>query len=277
MEDQLNWEVKKLKLYGINPETLENIELDDSLLVNGNTHKKLSIVSEGYNVLYNERFKEITQLISDELGLEVHRYDSFRGGKRVMASLKNTEKKSFLGEHQIENNIIIINSHDKTTGLKIGTNSSLFRCENMFSSTDFLMNVRHNSNMDENLEELKHIIIQSERKLEEQLELINGFNKIEIEPELIEQCKKYVFNIKDDELSTAMKTRLGRFDESMNQEMGELGQNLFGLWNGVTHFTTHNYTDRSSGDKYLNSIFGKRKELNDRGLEFCQKQSLVLG
>jgi hypothetical protein len=57
-----------------------------------------------------------------------------------------------------------------------------------------------------------------------------------------------------DDLSTRTKNNLSRFYIDLNGEINEKGDNMWGLFSGVTKYTTHGM---KKGDNSENKIFGK--------------------
>ena len=57
----------------------------------------------------------------------------------------------------------------------------------------------------------------------------------------------------DKDVSTVTRNRLSRFYVDLNGEVKEKGDNLWGLFSGVTKYTTHSL---SKGDNSENKMFG---------------------
>jgi hypothetical protein len=54
---------------------------------------------------------------------------------------------------------------------------------------------------------------------------------------------------------------------SVRTEMAELGNNAWGLFNGVTHYTTHVMSSRGSDE--MSTMFGAKAKVNQTGYDYC--------
>ena len=58
----------------------------------------------------------------------------------------------------------------------------------------------------------------------------------------------------------------------MNSEMSELGQNAWGLFNGVTWYTTHDMKKKEATKNIFGNVSGDiRHSLNRQGFDFCKE------
>lgn len=60
----------------------------------------------------------------------------------------------------------------------------------------------------------------------------------------------------------------------MEREVAEVGANLFGAFNGVTHYSTHQYKGKV---RQYSAILGTEKDINARGFAFIEKQLKTQG
>lgn len=67
-------------------------------------------------------------------------------------------------------------------------------------------------------------------------------------------------NLKDqDALSTVTRNKLSRFYIDLNGELQEKGDNLWGLFSGVTKYTTHSITKGDNSENKMFGTYGKRE------------------
>jgi hypothetical protein len=81
-----------------------------------------------------------------------------------------------------------------------------------------------------------------------------------------DRVTKSLFNIKpeinlkdDDSVPTITRNKLSRFYVDLNGEISEKGDNLWGLFSGVTKYTTHSLTKNDNTEAKMFGIYGKRE------------------
>lgn len=268
--DTLDWEAQVVNgQYSFNG---QNHQMDEKIIVNDQDGSKISIMGKKYPVLKNRQFVELAEMAADAFGLEINHYTTIGGGKRVLVAFKRSDKTFKIGEWEVENHLVFINSHDGSKGFEIGSSNGLYRCANMFASTKIATKIYHNSYMQDAIDELKMRILKVDEILQNELETLNRWQNVEISPEILTKAKEQLFNLGGQQLSTTMQNKLARFDASVEQEIGALGHNLFGLHNVVTHFTTHNFTANNSlewGKDF--PLWGSRANLNKKGFDICSQ------
>ena len=122
----MDWEVKSKALYDENgneyPGFRANVKEDDNSL--------LGIVSNSYKIVQNEdAFKFVDNLIDE--GFEFDRAGVFRGGKSIWV-MGNFPKENILGD-DVANNIVFVNSHDGSSGVKVMMTPVRLICYNMIN------------------------------------------------------------------------------------------------------------------------------------------------
>lgn len=266
----LNWEVAEMPHIVSGP-LGHKINLGKTLW-NGETGGYLSSRSKDYEILPNGKFSEICSLIAEKHGLTINHFTSSNGGKKVLAAFKRPEQPFKICGFEIENHLILINSHDGTKCFEVGSNNRLHRCDNMFKSTFVEIKIRHNRFMWDEIEKFELAVIGYDETLKRELQTIERFADVKISPQVIEDAKKMVFGaaINGGEISTATANKLIRFQESIDTELAALGNNFFGLWNGVTHYTTHNMLIKERGE-YDFPLFDKAATINEKAFKWGAK------
>ena len=61
-----------------------------------------------------------------------------------------------------------------------------------------------------------------------------------------------------EQISTQMSNKLSRFYIDLNGELQQKGDNLWGLFSGVTKFTTHSLGKDTNESKMFNGVNGKK-------------------
>jgi len=163
---------------------------------------------------------------------------------------------------RVEGFITGVNSFDGSTSLAFGPSNITISCQNSFYAAFRNMDtkVRHTKNMIMRVDEICRGLEGVIREEAEMFEDIKKLNETRFSKETQEWVSKLLFNISRevnlndaDALSTVTQNRLSRFHIDLNGELKEKGDNLWGLFSGVTKYTTHSLT---KGDNSENKMFG---------------------
>jgi len=252
----LNWKVRQEPL-----QTASGIILPDHrAIVREDTNDVLSVRTESYHPYQNEQLIELLDKVSSQTGLNIHRGGSFKNGARVYIQLKSNDLK--LGNDKIEGFLTGINSFDGSTSLAFGPSNITISCQNTFyaSFRQLDAKVRHTSGMQikiddicrrlsNTLEEEKvmfnHIVELSETRFDDIIKERVIRKLFDVKPEV---------NLRDSEaLSSRKFNQISKFYVDLNGEINQKGDNLWGLFSGVTKYTTHSI---SGGDNTENKMFG---------------------
>ena len=72
---------------------------------------------------------------------------------------------------------------------------------------------------------------------------------------------KHDVDLKDDEqTSTQLKNKLSRFYIDLNGELQGKGDNLWGLFSGVTKYTTHSLSKSDNTEAKMFDVYGDREK-----------------
>jgi hypothetical protein len=263
--NKLTWDVD-LKPIWVDGKELPNHQA----LVRNDNAEVLSVTKKSYHPATNERFLEVVSRIHEFTGFDVEGYSVFQGGRKVLAFLKNNEKMR-IGDFDSNNYMVIGNSFDCSTGFFTGISNVVIRCSNQFSRMQTSTTIRHNKQLDMKLDEL---VLFYKDFLKEEAHLKETFltwNEIKPNQEFI---SKFVDSVLDISCSGTISTRKRNAREelrnSIDLEMEAMGNNKYGLFNGVTHYTSH---VRKSANKLFGASTGSSYLLNNDA--FCYLQSAI--
>jgi len=277
-KDTLDYEVVKKSVF---------IQLDEGnvikdnkkvALINDKTEEILSYMSPNYRLFNNQEFMGLSDKISSNLGLELDHYASHKGGRKVLAAFKNTGKTFNLLGHEFSNNIILFDSRDGSTKLSIGGNGTLYRCANMFTSTDVHFSVNHSSKLDEMLAEFEGALEMFSANQEEHLRRLEGLAGINVNLGdvyrligkwtnlSIKEVSNTHLGIIDEDISSRKSNIVNGLLNSWSIESEELGENGFGLHNMTTHYFSN---QRQKGDTDL--LFGDFGRKEKQTIKFIEE------
>jgi len=261
-QTNLNWTVREESLT-----TQSGIIIPkQKAIVRDDTNEVLSIHGEGYYPYQNHQLIELLDKVSQQSGLPIHRGGSFGGGQKVFIQLKSIDLK--LGNDKIEGYITGINSFDVTTSLAFGPSNITISCQNTFFGAFRSMDtkVRHTKNMIMRVDDIcrgLEQVVEEESKMFEDIKILS-------ETRMTKQNEDWVtrtlFNImrevdmnNEEQVSSVTRNKLSRFYVDLNGELKEKGDNLWGLFSGVTKYTTHSMNKGDNSENKMFGTFGKRE------------------
>lgn len=258
----LNWNVRT---EGITTES--GIILDGyKAIVRDDTNVPLSVRSDEYYPYQNHELIELLDKVSGQTGLEIHGGGSFKDGARVFIQLKSNDMR--LGNDKIEGYLTGINSFDGSTSLAFGPSNITISCQNKFFAAfrELQSKVRHTKNMVVRIDEICRSlenVLEEEKKV---FESIKRLSETSFDSIIKDSVTKKLFNIKkdvdlndEDAVATITRNKLSRFYVDLNGEIQGKGDNLWGLFSGITKYTTHSLTKDDNTESKMFGVYGKRE------------------
>jgi len=252
----LDWKVKS---EGI--QTLSGLIIPDRVaLIREDTNKVLGVHTDGYFPYQNDELLELLYKISNKSSLSYKTGGFFGDGRRVYFQL-NSGSQSLKGD-KIEGSITGINSFDGGTSLSFGNSNTTISCQNTFWMVykSLTTRVRHSASMKPKLEEILlqiDLLLAEEKRTFRTIERMAGIKMTQAVRDLVTQK---LFDLDKEEkldiesLSTKKMNKILKFNEDLNGEIAGKGDNLWGLFSGVTKYTTHSM---KNGDNTESKIFGR--------------------
>ena len=264
-QTNLNWNVRSEKV-----QTESGLILDGyNALVREDTNVALSVRGEGYYPYQNHELVELLDRVSGLTGLSIHRGGFFGDGQKVFIQLKSNNLR--LGNDRIEGYLTGINSFDGTTSLAFGPSNITISCQNKFfaSFREMQSKVRHTKNMVMRVDEICRRL---EGVLDEEKILFDKIVRLSETPfdqAIKDSVTRKLFNIdKDvdlndmDSISGVTRNKLSRYYVDLNGELQGKGENMWGLFSGVTRFSTFSASKDMEKNTYnkMFGVIGKREK-----------------
>ena len=260
--DDLKWTVRKEQV-----QTESGIIIPKhSAIVRDDNNIPLSIMSEEYQPYQNHELIELLERVSNQTGLEIKRSGMFGDGQKVFIQLKSNDLR--LGNDRVEGYLTGINSFDGSTSLAFGPTNITISCQNTFFAAFRELNskVRHTKNMvvriDDICRGLENVLVE-EKKI---FDSIVKLSEIRFDDLIKDNVTKKLFNIKkdvdlkdDEAISSVTRNKLSRYYIDLNGEIQDKGDNLWGLFSGVTKYTTHSLTKNDNTETKMFGTYGKRE------------------
>lgn len=258
----LNWNVKSERVT-----TESGITLDGySALVREDTNVPLSVRSESYYPYQNYELVELLDRVSGLTGLSIHKGGFFGEGQKVFIQLKSNNLR--IGNDRVEGYLTGINSFDGTTSLAFGPSNITISCQNKFFAAfrEMQSKVRHTKNMVVKIDE---ICKRLEGVLDEEKIVFDNILKLSetrFDDIIRDRVTRELFGINKDidlkdmeAISGVTRNKLSRFYVDLNGELQGKGDNLWGLFSGITKYTTHSLTKNDNTEAKMFGVYGKRE------------------
>ena len=247
-------------------------------IVRNDNGKVLGIVGKDYCPISNTRLMQFSDALTRTGEFELKGFDELNNGKTILAYLQNKNPNLNISGCAMREYLIIGNSHDGTRPFYIGTGSSLIRCENQFYSTLKVFRKKHTSPILVNDNGIQDIIKLYKSKKTNIYSAFDGMESVRVSDEAVERLIREIHKMLATDSREIKPENLGwspsmiTLRNSIKREMRDLGNNAFGLFNGVTWYTSHEM--RNAG-----ADFGRQDStanlINQKAYRFCNQLKRV--
>lgn len=265
--ETLQWDILEKPVF-VNDKEIENYK---AILRNDNGNI-LNVAKKSYTPTPNSRFVEVTERLHEITGFPIENYFEVDGGKKILAYLKCTEPIQVCG-HEFKDYLMIGNSHDGSTGFFMGNSNMMVRCKNRFAKSFRQLQVNHTKGSPEKIDELVEYFNKFMRFRRRMFADMESFEKIKIDKSIREALVQRLTNMSLEEklgtaeLSSRKKNIIEKINSSIDRECQDLGDNAFGLFNGITHYTTH-FKPTKNKDIWA-TPFGSVNDMNQTAFNYC--------
>jgi phage/plasmid-like protein (TIGR03299 family) len=241
----LRWQVSKQKLHlpDGTPTQFFGVVREDN-------QKVFMSSKESYTPYQNSELAELLITMSEKTGYEIKGGGMFNDGAKVYLQLDTGNSINSIGinNDRVNGYVTGINSHDGSTALRWGLTNITISCKNTFTmAAKQLQNSAKHTNaiynrVDKYLRELGYIVEQEKNLFDQFIRL----SEIPVTQKLIAQVVRDItgvdtldVNYKEAEYSTYQINRTEELLTSIASEMQQKGETKWGLFSGVTHYTSH--------------------------------------
>lgn len=220
-------------------------------IVREDTQHTFATCKDGYVPYQNSELAELLHRISEKTGYEIHSGGMFNNGGKVYLQLSTGNEINGIGKNKtkVKGFVTGINGHDGTTSLKWGEVNFTICCRNTFASASKALkqSARHTASIHDKVEqsirEITGIAIAEKS-------IFDTFIKLSEVPVTKDNIAKIVREVTNVDITLpssqaskdASQYSINRSQEllsSISSEMASKGETLWGLFSGVTHYTSH--------------------------------------
>lgn len=244
LKQTLNWEVEQQELQTGNVAIKGKFALRRT-----DTGKILNICSDRYKPFYNQDLLRLVDKIEKISPFKLEGFEEFRNGSRILAFLKN-DQPGILGGEKVEDFLIIGNSHNSSSKVFAGMSNYMFRCENQFSGDLYSLRVKHVTGLNaENInpQNILDKYYQNRNRLDQQ---VKGMMNTKLNwEEVLRYVDRLIDEVDPIDLQTEFiqkpSKRKREILDSIQREMKDLGNTVWGFYNGITYYSSNILKGRS--------------------------------
>lgn len=278
-KNAFNWDIKQTPIFNAQGEVIngyKEITRDDD-------ESLIAVMKNSYTPMTTQQFSDTVEKIAHNIGAEVAGYEDWQNGGNmgrahhvITAQLVMSEPLSIAGS-KIQGYLTIGTGFDGGRSFFVGHTNSYLRCSNEFGNiiSDFTSRLTKN-----NMIRVEDIVRNIELYSEYEKELYKSFERfqnVQIDDKIIKECVARLVKMTDEEradsslISTQKLNKMDDIMASVRGECAELGNNAWGLFNAVTHYTTHVASSRNQ-DMFGN-MFGTKNTMNQTAYKMLKELS----
>jgi len=206
---------------------------------------------DSYSPFQNSELAELLIKIADKGGYEIHKGGYFKGGAKVYVQLLSGNQLNGIGKNKttVVGYTTGLNSHDGSTSLKWGSTNTTICCQNTFNAVSRQLSsiVRHTPKM---LDRVDAYLTEIEVAIKQEKAIFNSFvrfSEIPMERHQLVKSVKEVTGVdftlsrqeQEEKFSTYSINKAHDLLDCIGIETAQKGETLWGLFSGVTNYTTH--------------------------------------
>lgn len=250
----LDWDVQSKFIYDENGNPYDKYRAN----VRGTDNQLLGVVTEKYSIVQNkDAFSFVDGLVSE--GFKFDKAGSFRNGRSIWVMGSLPEEK-ILGE-DIANNVVFVNSHDGSSGVKVMMTPVRLICSNMMNyalrEADRIWATKHTGGIFSKLEEAKYTLGLANEYMKALEEESERLAQMPITNDVIDNIFDKLFPITNN--STARRVNniniiRDNFNYCYNAaDLARFKGTAYGVIQAVSDMVSHKIPTRASQNFYENS------------------------
>ena len=275
-QNGLDWEVvKKPLMYSGQCTPEANNGLHDTpyyALVRSDNGEVLNSVSKSYTPTQNYTIIETMRNIARDNELEIVTALSLHGGRKIVVQMQRYNNITLICGERTQEYIYAMNSHDGSCSLKFGFMNKVMFCQNQFAwmSSNAFASYRHTKSIQDKGGLLSGMINFEDH--DNKIAHLHDFATQSVTKQLIEDIVNYLISTdRVDKMSSRLKNQREQLQQCIQLEMYRVGHNRWGLFNGVTQFTTHHKSapKRTFGQQE-SILIGACSKMNNKAFEYIK-------
>jgi phage/plasmid-like protein (TIGR03299 family) len=272
MNDDLSWGVSKRAICVIGADG--NFQPVEGKLatVREDNDKVLGIVGDDYEVVANADLKKLIQPLVDEQVLSISNMGYLNGGKKVFIQAEISKDYQVVGE-DYRGMITLLNSHDGTTTVSLGSTMVRVICSNTFTTVmkKLTEKYRHSEGVTERLLSTTAIVDYVDSAMRKYSEYVETLASTRCTPLQLSRAVEEIYQQPADKMRDSFVSQLNNL---FYNGKGNEGRTMYDAFNAVTEFSTH-YSRKTKDGRFNYSNFGKGAEINRRAMAVLTEMATV--
>lgn len=238
-----NWDVVESPIH-VNFGGSTRIVEGEKAIIRNDDGSVLNLCKPGYTPYTNGQFIDVVERFSQVTKFPVEAIFEINEGKKMLGYLKCTEPIK-VGGFEFKDHLMIGNSHDGSTGFFVGNSNIMVRCDNRFAREFRQLKAKHTQKLHVTVEDILKEFINYQKEMSKYYTNLKQFKKVKIDDSIIESVRSRMAGLTEEErlgteeISTRKQNMINTINNSFQREMSAVGFDLMGLFEGVTHYTTH--------------------------------------
>jgi phage/plasmid-like protein (TIGR03299 family) len=260
----LNWTANKEIL-----QTSSGIITDSVAIVREDTQKILGVHKDSYEVFQNQQMAELLFELSQKADLPIHNAGLLGGGSKVFIQLKTDDLNLSYGD-KVKGYLTAVNSFDGSTSLAFGHSTTTISCQNTFFGAykGLGSKIKHTKSMIIKVDDLLRSAEKVRAEEKANFETIKKLSEVPMTDNWVDEVLKGLFAVSLEDvktnaetISTRNRNNIMRFRDALAQETAYKGKTMWGLFSGVTKYTTHMMGDNKEDTKMFGSVAQKERRI----------------
>lgn len=260
----LNWTANKEIL-----QTSSGIITDSVAIVREDTQKILGVHKDSYEVFQNQQMAELLFELSQKADLPIHNAGLLGGGSKVFIQLKTDDLNLSYGD-KVKGYLTAVNSFDGSTSLAFGHSTTTISCQNTFFGAykGLGSKIKHTKSMIIKVDDLLRSAEKVRAEEKANFETIKKLSEVPMTDNWVDEVLKGLFAVSLEDVKTNAETvstrnrnNIMRFRDALAQETAYKGKTMWGLFSGVTKYSTHMIGSDKEDTKMFGSIAQKERRI----------------
>lgn len=261
LKPQINWDITETPIFNATGKEIYSFKA-----INRNDNGRLlNICKKSYTPSSNSYFTDKVEEIANFTGFKLNGFEERKEGKQIVAYLENPEVIQIATEEHA-NFIVLGNSHDGSTSFFSGSGNIMFRCSNGLTvATAQAMKVLHRKNSKNRIDELANHYRKFKEETQKTKDIIESFEYVKMNEKQKQDFTRQLLEIANgiNVFSPQKQKQMHLLSKSIELETDYFGNNLLGVFQGVTHYTSN--IREIQTPSFLN-VLGSNADINRKAL-----------
>lgn len=238
----LNWKVLQKDVYTDDGSFIAGYKVN----IRSSDDAQLGIVSDHYKVVQNEDAFRFTDDLLGK-GVTYETAGALQGGRKVWMLAKMPQK-YIIGGDEIAPYMVVMNSHDGSSGIKVAMTPVRVVCQNTLNlalnTAKRAWTTKHTENVMNRVHEARETLMLAEAYMGDLGREIDALSRIKLADQKVMDFMQEFFPVSEDMSELTKKNNL-RLLEDMKQryweapDLADIGKNGYRFINSVSDFATH--------------------------------------